>query len=57
MSTRPRLDGPPRAALDDINQRIRHLMRQPASSWRTQTYHELLAEWEALTRGDVEPAA
>jgi hypothetical protein len=57
MPSRPRPAGPLRAALDDVNEAIRRLMRQPASLRRTETYRELLDEWCELTRGDVEPAA
>ncbi|MEU2264904.1 hypothetical protein ABZ568_00320 [Streptomyces olindensis] len=57
MPIRPRPAGPLRAALDDINEAIRQLMRQPSSRRRTETYHELLNQWCELTRSDVEPAA
>lgn len=71
MPTRSRPAGPLRAAVDDVNEAIRRLMRQPASRQRTEAYHQLLDEWGRLTRGascrqaawcevargDVEPAA
>ncbi|MFI1787500.1 hypothetical protein ACH40D_03385 [Streptomyces olivaceoviridis] len=57
MPTTSRPCGPLRAALEDVNARIRQLMGQPAGKDRTQAYHELLAEWADLTADDVEPAA
>lgn len=57
MPSRSRPAGPLRAALDDVNEAIRRLMRQPASRQRTETYQDLVDEWCELTLGDMEAAA
>ncbi|MGW4731858.1 hypothetical protein ACWEQC_22290 [Streptomyces shenzhenensis] len=57
MPTTPRPHGQVTPALDDVNDRIRHLMGQPASPSRAEEYRRLLDLWAELTQDDVEPAA
>jgi hypothetical protein len=46
-----------RPAPDEINDRIRSLMDQPAGGQRSAAYADLLALWAEVTRDDVEQAA
>jgi hypothetical protein len=46
-----------RPASDEINDRIRNLMNEPAGGQRSAAYAELLALWAEGTRDDVEQAA
>ncbi|MET8288054.1 hypothetical protein ACGFWD_23285 [Streptomyces sp. NPDC048448] len=57
MSYSPGPDGQVPHALDQVNDRIRHLMTEPASSARAEEYQELLSLWSALSRDDVAKAA
>jgi len=57
MPTPPRPHGQVTPALDDVNDRIRNLMGQPASPSRAEEYRRLLDLWAELTRDDIEPAA
>lgn len=44
-------------ALDQVNDRIRSLMKEPASDERTAAYAQLLTEWADVTRDDIAQAA
>jgi hypothetical protein len=44
-------------APEDINDLIRRLMDEPATPDRAERSQRLLAQWAAVTRVDVEPAA
>lgn len=44
-------------ALDQVNDRIRSLMQEPASDERTEAYAQLLTEWADVTRDDIAQAA
>ncbi|WP_405961317.1 hypothetical protein OG235_37285 [Streptomyces sp. NBC_00024] len=49
--------GPVTPALDQVNERIRRLMDEPAGDERTETYARLLVEWAEVSRDDVVQAA
>ncbi|WP_405893663.1 hypothetical protein OG272_15550 [Streptomyces sp. NBC_00104] len=44
-------------ALDQVNDRIRRLMDEPAGEERSASYAELLVEWAEVSRDDVVQAA
>ncbi|BBC29479.1 hypothetical protein SGFS_007730 [Streptomyces graminofaciens] len=44
-------------ALDQVNERIRRLMDEPAGDERTEAYARLLVEWAEVFRDDVVQAA
>lgn len=50
-------DGQVTHALDEVNDRIRNLMDEPATSERAEKYRRLLSLWTALSRDDVTKAA
>lgn len=57
MSHSPGPDGLVPHALDEVNNRIRHLMTEPAGTARAEEYRRLLSLWSVLSREDVTKAA
>ncbi|MCX4458702.1 MULTISPECIES: hypothetical protein [Streptomyces] len=57
MSHSPGPDGQVPHALNEVNDRIRSLMDEPASTERAERYRRLLSLWTALSRDDVTKAA
>ncbi|MCX4615677.1 MULTISPECIES: hypothetical protein [Streptomyces] len=57
MSHSPGSDGQVPHALNEVNDRIRSLMDEPASTERAERYRRLLSLWTARSRDDVTKAA
>ncbi|MEU3245703.1 hypothetical protein [Streptomyces sp. NPDC006875] len=57
MSHSPGPDGQVPHALDEVNDRIRHLMTEPVGTARAEEYRRLLSLWSLLSREDVTKAA
>lgn len=57
MSHSLRPHGRVTTALDQVNERIRRLMDEPAGDERTAAYSRLLAEWADVTQDDIAQAA
>ncbi|MFF1468079.1 hypothetical protein ACIQWL_08700 [Streptomyces mirabilis] len=57
MSNSSGPDGQVPRALDEVNDLIRRLMDEPATTTRAEKYRHLLSLWSQLSRDDVTTAA